>query len=184
MRTKAISASTVVIVSLLLSVPGCSSSQDRLKANALMAEGNTLVEREARVTQEWTGEYGKAFAARNRAEFPSNREVLRVHAKNIIKLLGQSAALRSEAAAKYEEASRLLADGKEKQFATLLASSFRKDVEATELLKEQVGLVDNDEINDKKTFNERFMNLAQRIEQKVKERDAMQAEVKTIIGYK
>ena len=174
----------ILILSLLLSVLSCRSSQDTQKANVLMAEGNRLIEREARVTQEWTGEYGKAFTPRNRAQFPSNREVLRVHAENIIKLLGQSAALLSEAAGKYEEASRLLADGKEKQFSTLLASSFRKDVEATELLKEQVGLVNNDEIKDQKTFNEKFMNLAQLIGQKIKERDAMQAEGKTIIGYK
>ena len=149
-----------------------------------MAEGNILIEREARVTQEWTGEYGKAFTLRNRAQFPSNREVLRVHAENIIKLLGQSAALRSEAAGKYEEASRLLSDSKEKEVSTLFASSFRKDVEANELLKEQVGLVHNHEIKDQKTFNDRFMNLAQLIGQKIKERDDLQAEGKTIIGYK
>ena len=174
----------IFILSLLLSVAGCRSSQDAQKAKELMAEGNRLIEREARVTQEWTGEYGKAFTPRNRAQFPSNREVLRVHADNIIKLLGQSASLRREAAGKYEEASRLLADGKEKQFVTVLASSFKKDVEATELLRQQVALVHNEEINDQKIFNESFMNLAQLIEQKIKERDAMQAEGKAIIGYK
>ena len=172
----------ILIPSLLLSVLGCRSSREAQKASVLLAEANSLIEQEAGVTQEWGEEYGKVFTPRNRAEFPANREVLRAHAENITKLLGRSAALQREAAGKYEEASRLLAGDKEKRYSTLLASSLRKGVEATDLFREQVGLVHSGEIKDQKTFNERFMNSARLIEQKIRERDDLQAEGKRILG--
>lgn len=172
----------VLAVFLLLSVPGCRSSNDAQKANALVAEANGLLEQEAKAAREWSAEYAEVFTPQNRSRFPSNRDALRPHAKNLIGRLDRSAALNSEAAAKYEEASRLLTDDKARRYSALLAASFLKDVEVAGLFKEQMKLVLDDGLKDQRTFNEKFIELTRVIEQKVKERNELQAEGKKVMG--
>ena len=167
---------------LFFTLLGCQSNQYNQKVNDLVREGNLLIEQDAVITNEWKTEFVKVFTPENRAKFPSNREMLRSHAENQIKLLEQQKTLRNSAADKYEQASKISNNEKEKKFTLLFAASFRKDAEISRLFEEQMKLVLDDNIKDLKTFETKFMDLAQSAETKMKERDELQSEGKRILG--
>ena len=112
---------------------GCQSNQHNQKVNELVREGNLLIEQDVVITNEWKTEFVKVFMLENRAKFPSNREMLRSHAENQIRLLEQQEALRNSAADKFEQASQISNNEKEKKFTSLFAASFRKDVEVKQV---------------------------------------------------
>lgn len=161
---------------------GCQSNQYNQKVNELVREGNLLIEKDAVITNDWKTEFVKVFTPENRAKFPSNREMLRSHAENQIRLLEQQEVLRNNAADKFEQASQISNNEKEKKFTSLFAASFRQDAEISQLFKEQMKLVFDDNIKDSKTFETKFSDLTQSAEAKIKERDELQLEGKKILG--
>jgi len=159
----------MLVIFLMLDLAACKSGSGVLRAKALIGEANNLLEQQSRVTNEWSGEYGKVFTPQNRAQFPSNRTWLRGQAERLITLLDQSSRLGTEAAEKYEQATGLASNDEERRGMALIASSVRKDVEVSQLLKSQMRLTSDEQINDEKTFNEKFRNLTELIKQKEKE---------------
>ena len=170
------------MLALFFVLLGCQSNQYNQKVNELVREGNLLIEKDAVITNEWKTEFVKVFTPENRAKFPSNRETLRSHAENQIRLLEQQEALRNSAANKFEQASEISNNEKEKKFTSLFAASFRKDIEISRLFKEQMKLVLDDNIKDLKTFEMKFEELAQIAETKIRERDELQSEGKRVLG--
>jgi TPP-dependent 2-oxoacid decarboxylase len=161
---------------------GCKSIQYNQKVNELVREANVLLEQGTVITNEWKTEFVKVFTPENRAKFPSNREMLRPHAENQIRLLERLEILSNGAADKFDQASQISNNEKEKKFTSLFAASFRKDVEVSQLFKEQMKLVLDDNIKDLKTFETKFVALTKNVEMKMKERDELQSEGKRIIG--
>jgi flagellar motor protein MotB len=170
------------VLMLLLAFIVCQARQYNHQVNDLVREGNKLIEQEADITSQWKAEYVKTFTLENRAKFPANRDNLRSSAENQIKLLEQQQNLLSKTADKFEQASQISKNEKEKKFTSLMAESFRKDIEVNQLFKEQVNLILDDNINDLQTFEAKFKELTQKAEMKIKERDNLQAEAKRIIG--
>ncbi len=170
----------VLLTLCVLILPGCRPSARQPRE--LIAEATALLEQDSSVTKAWTAEFGKAFTPENRAQFPANRESMRVHAERITRLLDVSAKLNAQGAEKFDQAAALATEDKAKKGLALFAASLRRDVEITGLFKEQVKLVSNNEIKDRKVFNEKFMSLTQLIERKKAERDVEQNEAKRLVG--
>jgi len=166
---------------LFFALWGCQTKQYNEEVNNLVREGNNLIKQEESVSTEWKTEFITVFTPENRAKFPSNREKLRFHAENQIRLLEQKQVLNNSAVDKFELASQLSNNEKEKRATALFAQSFKKNVEIDQLFKEQMNLVLDDRINDSKTFETQFMDLTQRIEIKGKERDELQTKAKGIL---
>jgi hypothetical protein len=167
---------------LFFAFVGCQAKQYDQLVNDLVREGNAMIEQDALITSQWKAEFIKTFTPENRAKFPSNRDELRSSAENQIRLLEQQIVLRSGAADKFEQGSRISKNEKEKKFTSLFAASFRKDAEVSQIFKEQTNLVLDSNINDLQTFEARFKELTQKAEMKIKERDDMQTEAKKILG--
>ena len=171
-----------LVVFLSFAFWSCQSNQNNQKVNDLVREGNDLLKQEEAITSKWKAEFGKVFTPENRAKFPSNREMLRLHAENQIRLLEQRKALHSSAADKFEQASNLSNNEKEKRFTSLFAASFKTDVEIDRLFQKQMKLVIDNGITDSTTFERKFKDLTRQIEMKVKDRDELQSEGKRVVS--
>jgi hypothetical protein len=167
---------------LSFAVWSCQSTQYNQKVNDLAREANNLLEQEEAIRSEWKIEFGQFFNPESRAKFPSNREELRPHAENQIRLLEQMEALSNSAVDKFEQASSISNNEKERRYTALIAASLKKGVESYPLFKEQMKLVLDNEIKDSQTFEAKLSDLTQRIAIKTKESAELQAEAGIIIG--
>jgi len=161
-------------------LPGCQSRTQQAKT--LIAEANTLIEQDSKVTQAWTAEYSKMFTPENRARFPVNRESLRSQGEQVIKLLDESAKLSVRGAEKFEQAAALVSEERAKQGMAMFASTLRRDVEITDLFKQQLRLASNQEIKDQKAFDEKFLNLMQIFQKKRREKYKQQDEARKLMS--
>jgi hypothetical protein len=171
-----------ILVIFLVILAGCNAGSRAQRAKTLMTEGNALFEQESKITSEWTAEYGKAFTPQNRAQFPSNRDWLRPRADKLITLLDESSRLTNAAAEKYEQAREFSSNHQERRGIDFYVSSLRKNAEINELLKSQMQLVSDERIKEEKTFNEKFMDLMEQIQEKEKEQDEQLKEGKRLLG--
>jgi hypothetical protein len=172
----------LILVIFLVALAGCNAGSRVQRAKTLMTEGNALLEQESKITSEWTAEYGKVFTPQNRAQFPSNRDWMRTRADKLITLLDESSRLTNAAAEKYERAREFSSNDQERKGIDFYASSLRKYAEINELLKAQMELVSDEGIKEEKTFNEKFMDLMEQIQQKEKEQDEQLKEGKRLLG--
>ena len=174
----------VILLILLLTTVSCSSAVTRQRlSKALMSEAYELIKRDTDLADQWTGAYKKAFTPENRAQFPANRDFLRTHAAQIIKILDESSSLNNGAADRYEQAADLSGSDQQHKGLTTLASGFRKTVEMNELLKSQMQIVSDDKVVDKQLFNEKFLHLGQLIAQKLSESQNQFGEGKRLLGW-
>lgn len=120
---------------------------------------------------QWSREFGRVFSQQNRAQFPANRQWLMEQAEKVIPLVDESLRLTNEAAAKYEEASRLMSKVQERRGINLLGSSLKTDAEINQLFKAQAQLASDRTLNDAKAFNDRFNSLTLLIQQKQEQKD-------------
>jgi hypothetical protein len=174
--------SRLIVVIFFVMLAGCNSGSSEQRAKLLMAEGNALIEQESKITKEWTDEYGKVFTPQNRAQFPSNRGWLRTQGDRLIPLLDESSRLANAAAEKYEQAREFSSSDQERRGIALYASSVRKYAEINELLKAQMRLASDEAIREEETFNEKFMELMDQIQQKEKEHEDQLKEGKQLLG--
>ena len=78
------------------------------QAAALVREANQLLSQSGDSTSEWTREYMKAFNPKSRAQFPGNRDELKVSADKIVKALDECTRLNNSAVEKYEQGLALM----------------------------------------------------------------------------
>ena len=171
-------------VALTLIAVSCQTNLDASRSRSLMREANILLEQEAGITSAWTKEYAAAFNPQSRARFPANRQELSQKAESLTSALNQSSSMQSTAAEKYLAASALEPDEKMRQFLSLFSQAFRTNLEINDLFRQQIGLVNNEEIKDTKTFEERFQGIGAEIAKKIKDRDMLQSRGKEMIGLK
>ena len=147
-----------VLFVLLLSLAGCrSNSDERWKIpfnDAVILRGQYT-----RVIERWAREITEVWTEQNGAKFPSNRDWFISRGEKIIPVIDESARLANEAADKYEEASRLASNDREKRAFALFAVSSRKDVETVQVAKTLVQLASDRTINDKETLNQKVGSL-------------------------
>lgn len=155
---------------LLFSLPGCRPSAEE-RRDRLLTEANTLLKQQTTIAERWAQEFNQVLTQQNRAQFPSNRDWLISRVEKITPLVDESSRLGKEAAAKYEEASRLMSTDQDRKGMALIATSLRTDVENYELFKAQAQLVSDSTINDAKGLNEKFVYFNELIQQKEKERE-------------
>lgn len=172
------------ILILLLQISGCGNKENNQQVNELVREGNNFLDQESDISSEWKTEYMQFFNPKSRADFPSNREILRPHAENQIKLLKQMSELENKAAEKFEQASQISTNDKEKKSTLILAESFKKNIEINQLFEKQMELFFDENIKDSQTFETKFMETTKNIEVMIKERDKLQNEAKNIVGEK
>src|SRR5215211_4046971 len=141
-------ARVTLLIFLLVTFSGCNDVARERQAKALVSEAYQLMKRDTDVTQQWTDEFVKAFTPENRAQFPANRDFLRTHAAQIVKLLDESSGLNNSAAEKYEQAAGLSGNDQQHRGMSSFASGFRKSVEANELLKFQMQMVSDETVVD------------------------------------
>ena len=115
-----------------------------------MNDALKLMERDTNVTEQWFNEFVRAFTKENRAKFPANRDFLRTHAAQIIKLLDESSSLNQGAADKYEQAAFLSAYDQQQRGLASFASGCRKKVELNEILKSLMQTVSDETVADEK----------------------------------
>lgn len=130
---------------------------------------------------QWSREFGHTFSEQNRAKFPTNREWLTDQAEKVMPLVDESLRLTNEAAAKYEEAGRLMSKAQDRRAINLIASSFKIEGEMKQLFKAQAQLASDHTINDAKTFNEKFNSLTRLIQEKQKQKDQQFDEGKRLL---
>lgn len=167
---------------VLLGLPGCGSTPAE-RSKTLVAEATTLMRRDTEIAEQWSREFRQVFTPENRAQFPSNRDWLISRSEKIIALLDESARVGNEAAAKFEEASRLVGKDQDKKGMALIAAAMRKDVEIGQLFKAIAQLASDRTINDAKSFNQRLDQLASLYQQKRKENDEQLAEGKRLLRW-
>jgi hypothetical protein len=173
------------VIAVVISFPlfiNCVSVNYDESVNYLVREANSLIEQEADIGKEFRNEFVSVFTEENRDKFPSNRETLRPHAENQLRLLQKQKSLLSTAIEKLEHASRISANDKEKRFTSLMADSLRKDIEIANYFVETMNLILDEKVTDTQTLKNKFVQTGQNAELKVKERDALQNEAKRIIG--
>ena len=160
----------------------CGSVDYDKSVNDLVREANSLIEQEADIGKEFRNVFVSVFTVENRNKFPSSRETLRPHAENQLRLLQKQKSLLSTAIEKFEQASRISTNDKEKRFTSLMADSLRKDIEIANYFVETMNLVLDEKVTDAKMLKNKFVQSGQNAELKMKERDALQSEAKRIIG--
>jgi hypothetical protein len=172
----------IVLMFLFVSLSACNDAARRERqSKELMNEANLLMKRDTDVTGQWVNVFAKTFTQENRRKFPANRDFFRAPAAEIIKLLDESSRLNNSAAEKYEQAAALINNAQQRSGMTSIASSFRKTVEANELIKSQMQMVSDETIVDEKTFNERMLHSWDLIRQKQDERSRMMEEGKRLL---
>lgn len=172
------------ILVLFLQLSGCEKKENNQLVNELVREGNNFLDQESEISNDWKTEFMQFFNPKSRADFPSNRELLRPHAENQIRLLKRMSDLEKNAAEKFERASQISTNEKEKKSTSLLAASFRKNIEINQFFEKQMDLVLDENIKDSQTFESKFMEITRKIETMNEERDRLQNEAKSIIGKK
>jgi uncharacterized protein YceK len=173
---------TILLILLVIVAGGCKSVSNSEQAKVRWREANELLKQQSDVAGQWGAQYGKAFNPESRSKFPSNRALLRTQADELIKLLDESSRLGKAAAEKLEQASGLTDNENDRKLMTLVATGLRKDLEVDDLLRSQIRLVHDEEIRDEKTFNARFMELMEVIQQREKESDERLQEWKRLLG--
>ena len=163
-------ARVTLLIFLLVTFSGCNRVRER-RSKALRHDAYTLIARDTEITHQWTNELAKAFTPESRAKFPANRDFLRTHAAQIIKLLDESSSLNNRAADKYEQAARLSGNDQQLRGMRSLASGFRKTVEVNEILKSLMQTVFDETVMDQKTFNAKFSDSWELIRKKRREVD-------------
>ncbi len=164
-------ARVTLLIFLLVTLPGCNDVARERRSKALLNDAHKLVARDTEVTDQWTNEVEKAFTPEKRAKFPANRDFLRTHAAQIIKLLDESSSLNNSAADKYGQAAGLSRNDQQQRGLRLFASGFRKTVEANEILKSLMQTVFDESVMDLKTLNAKFSHSWELIQQKRREVD-------------
>lgn len=170
------------ILVLLLQLSGCENKNYNQQVNDLVREGNNFLNQESEISNEWKTEFMQFFNPKSRADFPSNREVLRPHAENQIRLLKQMSNLQNNAAEKFEQAGQISTNEKEKKSTSLLAASFRKNMEINQLFEKQMELVLDENIKDQQIFESKFIEITRNIETATEQRDKLQNDAKSILG--
>ena len=172
----------ILVVLLVVGLAACKPTAGDKRAKALMGEGNGLLTQSNKLTEQWSNEYQRAFNPENQAKFPANRDTLRVHADKIIVILDEESTLQRRMAEKYEEASTLLSNDKDRKGVDLIAGALRRNMEVNELLKSQMRLVSDEEIKDGKTLKEKILQSWQVIQQKQRESENELKEGKRLLG--
>lgn len=165
---------------VLLSLLACRSSPEE-RVRTLLSEADKIGEQQTKIFSEWAREFGETFSEQNRAQFPANRDWLNSRAQKITPRIDESSRLGNEAAAKFEEASRLISDDQYRKGLASIAASERTNVEMEQLLKAQALLASDEVINDQKTFKEKFDHIGTLIQQKVKQKNEQFAEGKRLM---
>lgn len=172
----------IFLILLVIVAGGCNSRSKSEQAKVHWREANELLRQQSDVTGQWGAQFSKAFNPESRSKFPSNREWLRTQADELTKLLNESSRLGQAAAEKLDQASGLTDNENDRKLMTQVATSLRKDLEVDDLLRSQLRLVHDEEIRDEKTFNARFMELMDVIQEKEKEGDARLQESKRLLN--
>ena len=173
----------IVLLLLIMGLSACNDAARReQQAKALMNDANLLMKRDTDVTGQWVDVFVKTFTQENRRKFPANRDFLRPQANQIIKFLDESSRLNNTAAEKYEQAAALSNNPQQRSGMTSIASSFRKSVEANELIKSQMQMVSDESIVDEKIFNERFLHSWELVRQKQDERSRIMEQGKRLLN--
>jgi hypothetical protein len=175
-------ARVLVLTLLVIGFCGCKPASREKEAAALMREANALLAQTTELAGEWVTEWGSAFRAENRAKFPANRDSLKTSADKIVKILDEQARLTNRALAKYEEAIPLIDNEQHRRGYSLLVSYEKETLQANELIKSQMQLVSDKSIVDAKTFDEKFVSLAEQFGTSRRESEAQFKEAKRILG--
>ena len=147
-----------VLFVLLLSLAGCrSNSEERWKVP--FNDAAILRRQYTKVIERWAREIIEVWTPQNGEKFPSNRDWFISRGEKIVPVIDESARLANEAADKYDEASRLTTNDREKKAFALFAASSRKDAETTQVAKALVQLASDRTINDKETLNQKVGSL-------------------------
>ena len=170
-----------LLIFLLVTLSGC-SVMGELQSKVLLRQANKLMERDTDVTQQWSDEFLEVFTPTNRAQFPTNRDFLSTHARQITKLLNESSSLNRRAADKYEQAARLSSRDQRRRGLTSIASALRKSAEVNEIFKSLMQIVSDETVVEQKTFNQRFLNTAQQVQLKRREMDHYTEEGKRLLS--
>lgn len=146
----------ILLIALSTGFVGCQHRSNVEQAKVLMNEGNALIAQDSDLTNQWTKLYRQEFKPDNLANFPANRDSLRMQAEKLMSLFDQSSSLSRMAAEKYDQASRFSNNADEKRGVALFASALRKNVEVNQLFKSQMKLFSDESIKDPKTLNEKL----------------------------
>ena len=174
----------ILLMFLLVGVSACNNAARReQQIKALASDANMLIKQDTDITRQWVDEFVKAFSQENRRKFPANREFLRSHAEQIIKLVDESSRLNNGAADKYEQAASLAVNEQQRKGLRSFASAFRKTVEAHELIKSQMQLVSDETLVDEKIFNDRLKHGWELAGQKQAESQQQIDEGRRLLGW-
>jgi hypothetical protein len=176
-------ARVTLLIFLLVTLSGCNDVARQRRSKALLNDANKLIARDTEVTQQWTNEVGKTFTPENRAKFPANRDFLRAHAAQIIKLLDESSSLNKSAADKYEQAAELSNNDQQHRGMRSFASGFRRTVEVNGMLKSLMQTVFDESVMDEKALNAKFSDSRDVIQQKRHEVDQEFQAGKRLLGW-
>ena len=153
-----------VLFLLLFSLAGCRSNSDE-RGKVLFSDAVILSRQQTKITERWVRELNVVFTDENGEKFPSNRDWFISQAEKVIPLIDESSRLANETADKYEEASRLMSNERDRRGLEHFAASSRKDVEIGQLYKAILQLASDRTINDKETLIERAVSLRRVIDQ-------------------
>lgn len=174
----------VLLIVLLVGFAACNSAARReQQMKALASDANLLIKQDTGVTHQWVDEFVKTFTVESRNKFPANRDSLRPHAEQIIKLLDESSRLNNTAADKYEQATKFAGSDQERQGLLSFASAFRKTVEANELIKAQMQMVSDETLVDAKIFSDRMTHSWEFVRQKQDESQQQFHEARRLLGW-
>jgi hypothetical protein len=171
-----------LLIFLLVTFSACNFTRER-QVKALVNDANKLIHRDTAVTEQWAHEIAIAFTTDKRSQFPANREFLKPHAAQIIRLLDESSGLNNGAADKFDQAAGLSRNDRQHRGFSSFASAFRKTVEINEILKSQMQMVSDDTIVDQQTFNDRFLHSWEIIHQKRRESDQDFQDGRRLLGW-
>jgi len=175
-------ARATLLIFVLVTFSGCNHASRERQSKALLSDATKLIQRDGDVTKQLADEVATTFTPQQRAQFPANRDFLKTHAANIIKLLDESSSLNNRAAEKYEQAAGLSVNERQHKGMTMFADGFRKTVELNEIVKSMMQTISDERVVDEKTLNEKFSQSRELIDQKRRERDESFGNAKQLMG--
>lgn len=122
----------LALMALLTFAVACNLGDETDKANKLIEEGNQMVTDGNKLAQDAAAKNNQLFDNLTDENFADEQARLKPTAQEAIDGFDKSAAKYRDAAAKFEEASKLKVDDKFKEYLTYKAQEFRKNAEGAE----------------------------------------------------
>jgi hypothetical protein len=158
----------------------CHRDSDEQTAKRLLEEVNAIMVQQEASLKSLPANSSDIFSSENLSRFPSNREQLKIPAREMMRFNEIHIARQEQMASKFDGISRLNLDENFRRYARLQARAFRKRAEGVGLLNERLALLLDESIKDQEIFQAKVELITRRREQVDREAKELETQLSKI----